>query len=324
MYEAFYKRLIFVLLICILLVILFVIGEVSVRIYQKLIFNVPFSRSACDYYDRKLGWKGKKVFADTLTSKYKIFFIGDSFTEGCGVKEESMYYNIIAKNLNAEAFVYGGPGYGTLQEYMVLVRYIDKIKPDLIVLQVCVNDFINNLWELENASFINNNLLVRPYFINEKIEYRFPRYPWKLRMYSRVIYSLGYSLDRLLADLSHRGFLHTVEDDIETKGIEFDNFKKSVTVTNTLIKKIKEKAGQVPIVAFTVNDYKNYLEQFRRIFQENNIEFIEEVPEKINSEKIKGVKVYLEKQTHWNEAGDRICGEFLSERLHKRVKNKKE
>ncbi|MFA5089755.1 MAG: GDSL-type esterase/lipase family protein [Candidatus Omnitrophota bacterium] len=321
-------RLTLALFICGLLILLCVISEVSIRTYQKLVRNVPFFRSAVDYYDRELGWKGKKVFGDISTAKYKIFFIGDSFTEGCGVDEEDMYYNIIVKNLNAEAFVYGGPGYGTLQEYMVLDRYIDEIKPDLIVLQVCSNDFINNLWELESASFYNNDLMTRPYFINGRIEYRFPKFPWKLRVFlyshSRLIYLLGYSLDRFLVELCKKGFLHSVDEDIITKGMDVDDFKKAVDVTDTLIKKMKERARQVPIVAFTVNGNRNYLEQFRIIFQENGIEFIEYVQEEILKESIKGVKVYSEQQTHWNETGHRICGELLSKRLQQRViKNKR-
>ncbi|MCX5704072.1 MAG: GDSL-type esterase/lipase family protein, partial [Candidatus Omnitrophica bacterium] len=300
--------------------------EVSIKTYQKLVRNVPFSRSTLDYYDRELGWKGKKVFGDRFTAKYKIFFIGVSFTEGCGVDEESMYCNIIAKNLNAEAFVYGGSGYGTLQEYMVLNRYIDEIKPDLIVLQVCTNDFINNLWELESASFYNNDLMTRPYFVDGKIEYRFPKFPWKLRMFlyshSRFTYLLGHSLDRFLAELCKKGFLHSVDEDIIKKGMDFDNFKKAVNATDTLIKKMKERAGQVPIVAFTVNDHRNFLEQFRRIFQENGIEFIEDVPKEIRKKSIKGIKVYLEKQWHWSESGHRICGDLLSKRLQQKVINK--
>lgn len=320
-------KLSFVLFICGLLIFLFVISEISIRVYQKFSRNIPFSISALDHYDRELGWKGKIVFGDRSTAKHKIFFIGDSFTEGCGVNEESMYYNIIAKNLNVEAFAYGGSGYGTLQEYMVLNRYIDEIKPDLIVLQVCSNDFINNLWELESASFYNNDLLIRPYFVDGKIEYRFPKFPWKLQMilcsHSRFICLLGYGLDRFYAELCKRGFLHSVDEDISIKGMDFHNFKKAVNVTKVLIKKMKKRSGHVPIVAFTVNDYKNYLQQFRRIFQKNNIEFIEDIPEAMCREESKGIKVYLEKQTHWSEAGHRICGELLSERLYRKINNDK-
>ena len=133
--------------------------------------------------------------------------------------------------------------------------------------------------------------MTRPYFVDGKIEYRFPKFLWKLRMFlyshSRFIYLLGYSFDRFLAELCKKGFLHSVDKDITEKGMDFDNFKKAVNVTDTLIKKMKERAGRVPIVAFTVNDHRNFLEQFRRIFQENGIEFIEDVPKKYERKALK-------------------------------------
>ncbi|MBU1061504.1 MAG: SGNH/GDSL hydrolase family protein [Candidatus Omnitrophica bacterium] len=308
-----------IVFLCWWLIFLFLLSEISVRIYYRFFRDASFTKSVWDFYDKELGWKGKVFLGDRLTAKYNIFFIGDSFTEGCGVDEEKMYYNVIASNLDAEICVYGGPGYGTLQEYMVLDRYIDEIKPDLIVLQVCSNDFINNLWELESASFYNNDLMIRPYFINGKVVYLFPKFPSKLRMtlfsHSRLLYLLGYSIDKFLVDLCKRGFLHSVETDIYKKGINFKNFKKATIVTNVLIARIKERAGQVPIVAFTVNGHYRHLQQFRKIFRENSIEFIEEVPEAIRQGQRNGLKLTLDNDTHWNETGHKVCGEILSEKL---------
>ena len=324
-HTAIFAKLKFAWFVGLSLVFSFLIGEVFIRIYQKLAHNIYFAQSIHEYYDKELGWKGKQVFGDRFTPKYKVFFIGDSFTEGCGVKEKNMYYNVVAKNLDAEVFVYGGPGYGTLQEYMVLNRYIDEIRPDLIVLQVCNNDFINNLLELESASFYNNDLMTRPYFVDGKIVYHFPKFLGNLRMFlyhSRLINFLGYSFDRFLAELCKKKFLHSVDQDITEKGMNFKNFRKAVEVTDTLIKKIKKRSGRVPIVAFPVDDYRNYFEQFRRIFKENGIDFIEEVPKIIRKKNTEGVEVYLKKQLHWNEAGHRICGDVLSKKLQKRVINK--
>jgi alkylation response protein AidB-like acyl-CoA dehydrogenase len=59
-------------------------------------------------------------------------------------------------NASLAVQVYGGHGYGTLQEYLVIDKYIDEIKPDLILLQVCSNDFTNNL---ENEAKSSSNYL---------------------------------------------------------------------------------------------------------------------------------------------------------------------
>jgi len=130
------------------LALILLIGEIATRTYQMLFRGIPFHRPVVDFLDKELGWQGKKVFGDLATEKIKIFVIGDSFTGGWGPKEESMYYNVLAEGLNAEVFVYGGVGYGTLQEYLALDRYFDLIEPDLVLLQVTWNDFIDNSLKL--------------------------------------------------------------------------------------------------------------------------------------------------------------------------------
>ena len=318
------KRILFIFLLC---ASLFIVGEISVRIHGRITKGIPFTRSAREFYDKEFGWKGKMIFGDIASEKYKIFFVGDSFTEGCGVDEEYMYYNVVGRNLGAEIFVYGGPGYGTLQEYMVLDRYIDEIRPDLIVLQVCSNDFINNLWELEKASFYNNDLMVRPYLVDGKIEYLFPKPLGRLRAalssYSRLFYLLGYWSDVFSAYLYTKGFIRSVEGDIVEKGIAFEGFRKAAAVTDTLIRKIKQRVKDVPIIAFSVNDGRCYFAQFQSVFRDNDIEFIEDVPHGILDKMCEGVQVTLDNDTHWNEAGHRVCGEILSEKISRLMENER-
>jgi hypothetical protein len=58
------------------------------------------------------------------------------------VSDGDTYYAIIKRKLDAEVFAYGAGGFGTLQEYMILDRYVDMIHPSLILWQFCLNDFI--------------------------------------------------------------------------------------------------------------------------------------------------------------------------------------
>ena len=43
-------------------------------------------------------------------------------------------------------------GYGTMQEYLAMEQWVDKINPDLLVLEVCNNDFIDNSPEMERLA----------------------------------------------------------------------------------------------------------------------------------------------------------------------------
>jgi len=307
----------------ILLICLLFVTEIIFRTYDKALRGIPFTTSIMNFYDQELGWKGKKVFGDTATKKYKIFVVGDSITDGLNVAEKDMYYSIIGKELDAEIFVYAGGGYGTLQEYMVIDRYFDKIKPDLVILQTCNNDFINNLWDLESASFFNNNLMIRPYLINEKIEYRFPKRHGKLRIFlssnSRISYYLTRRIDMLFAGLAKKGLVKSVEKHIRERGTSFDKFKKAVEVTDNLMAKIKSRVGKTPIVAFTFGEK----ERFKMIFQKNDIEFFGDMNEEVQKEEIKSGKMRLKDNSHWDTKGQQLCGQILAGELRKRGYPKK-
>jgi len=291
------------------------------RAYHKIRFGIPFTGSPFFRYDDELGWKGKKVFGDPSSKRYKIFFVGDSFTYGSGVDEDKMYYRVAGDILNAEVFAYGGLAYGTLQEYIVIDKFIDEIKPDLVVLQIsCGNDFINNLWELDVASFVSNSLITRPYLIDGRIEYRFPRRWGKTRIslatHSRVFYFIFNRMDRISSALAHGGRLYNVEEDIKERGADLANFRESVVVTGKIIEKMKARAGGIPIVVFAADDYQPYLGEFRKICAANGIMFIDRVPEAIDRAYTEGIDLFLRKgDMHWNDKGHEICGKVLAEEL---------
>jgi len=297
------------------LIVVFFIAEISCQIWHKALYLKDFTAK----YDPVLGWKGKKIFGDTSARRYKIFVLGDSITDGSGVPEKEMYYNVIKNKLGAEMFIYGGGGYGTLQELLVLDRYYREIKPDLVILQVSANDFINNLWELENRSFFNNNLMIRPYWVDGKIEYRFPRVFGKQRIFlcqhSAFFYFLNNRIDKFYAFLCSRGILHSVEEEIWLKGMALKDFSRSSEITDILIKKMKDIIGDTPLIAFIADNDPNYLKQFRVIFKENSIEFIDNVPEVINELESRGRKLKLRDGWHWNGEGQQICGEILAEKI---------
>ena len=108
------------------------------------------------------------MFGKLSSAKPRVFVIGDSFTQATAASDQQTYYAVLQRLLDVEVFAYGGGGYGSLQEFMILDRYLDLIKPSLILWQFCTNDFINNSPELETGSVINNNGIVRPYWVDHQ------------------------------------------------------------------------------------------------------------------------------------------------------------
>ena len=115
---------------------------------------------------------GFRSFGDINSKKKKILIIGDSYTHAINISNGYTYYDYLARHHpNIEVFSYGCLGYGFIQEYLILDRYFNFIKPDIILWQFCSNDLSDNCFELNN----NRNritLSARAYYINGTIELR--------------------------------------------------------------------------------------------------------------------------------------------------------
>lgn len=265
---------------------------------------------------------GFRQYGDAGThSKKKVLFIGDSYTYAMQVSNDKTYYGILGNALPIEVFALGVDGYGTLQEYMVLNKYIDLINPDIIVLQFCPNDIINNLYEIELKSALNNNGMSRPYFIEERVEYKLPRsYPGIrdfANRHSRFLYFVISKLDHLNA-----GSSVTIEREFEQTGANHPLFKKSVEVTDKLIARIRNRVpSDIPIYAFLTDEFEPYDSAFRVIAERHGINFVAGITSRMTDAENSGLTTKAEDKAHWNELGHQIVADTLQASLQKEVQN---
>jgi len=298
---------------------LFLLSEVGFRIRHLIVRDVPFFSSLSNYQHQDFGWAGKQSFGSKETTKKKLFFLGDSFTHGMGVPEEKMYYRVLEQRAEVEPFIYAGPGYGTLQELLALKHYLPEVKPDLVVLQVCSNDLINNDWELDSKSYHNNTPLERPYWEAGKIAYRFPRNFPALRLvlprHSRVFHFIFTKIELLQLIAAKKGYLHSVEIDIQRQGTAHPAFARSVAVTEELVMQIKNAAGEAPVVVFSSDEVEPYHTELREMFARVGIAFIPHVPNQVAAAEEAGQKLRMKDGVHWNVNGHRVVGESLLQGL---------
>jgi len=264
---------------------------------------------------------GFRMFGDLTSSARRVFVIGDSFTQAVQVSDDKTYYAPL-KALNMNVFAYGGGGYGSLQEYMILDKYFDVIKPDLIIWQYSTNDIVNNSPELEAASTINNNDMVRPYLVDETVQYILPRnHAAALRLfalrYSRLLYIILNSMDRLRTTLP----LHTVEMESSPGEVAHPQFLKALATTDEIIGKVRRRVGRVPIVGFIVGADKvvygpEYIEGFQKVSLNHQVMLADVEYEVLKADRL-GTVVIAEDKAHWNEMGHHIASlaltKFLSE-----------
>jgi lysophospholipase L1-like esterase len=252
---------------------------------------------------------GFRKFGNINSKKPKVLFIGDSFTQAEDASDDSTYFAIVSKKANMEVFAYGVGGFGSVQEMMILQKYIAQIKPDLVVMQFTSNDFINNCYDLEFHSIQNNNL-IRPYLnANNVIEYRFAKNYPNLRTfankYSRFMYFIFTRLDKAFR---------------KTDNFQMEDYNKSFELSRLAyddIKKICLKEG-VSIISFMVDGVNNTeTNLYHELMKQTGIEILAEVPFAIEQAEKTGKCCKAEDGGHWNHTGHKICGELLSNSILK-------
>ncbi len=262
---------------------------------------------------------GFKRWGNTKTDKRKLFVIGDSVTEMTQVSNGEEWYSYLESRLsNIELFVYGGGGYGSLQEYMVLDDYIDTINPDLILWQFCSNDYANNLYELDLSSYPFNNHAFRPYLQEDNtIVLRLPLPYETLRKYSFIAdrllkeYDLlmwrraTQDLDAYFRDRAYRAGRDT-EHEVARRKLLRD---KSYYVTLKIMKKVRERAKDIPIYLF--NACRNLSEQESKICSATGIVCLPEISEYLGEKEREGRQVRVPNDGHWNKLGNQLAGERL-------------
>ena len=337
-------------LVVILMALLLGLGELVIRSVHLIRDGIPFFESNAGgrigpiTLDQDLGWKatehyqeklvektkdgtlypvrrsqtqyGFRQFGDVNSSRLKMFVIGDSFTHATAVSDDRTYHALLSKLLNVEVFAYGAGGYGTLQEFLVLDRYLDVIRPDVILWQYCVNDFINNDNELERLSLVNNNGWVRPYWRNGRIQLLSPKESsiqvrdW-INRHSRFLYFVVTRMDRLRASNTK----DTVEVAIEAEGMRHAGFARAVGITDELMGQVRARVGMRPIMAFDCVQAEPYNQAFREISAHHAIIYWEDVATVVQAAADRGEDVYAADGGHWNERGHELAAQALAKHI---------
>jgi lysophospholipase L1-like esterase len=97
------------------------------------------------------GWRDKDRQYDNPDNAYRILVLGDSVTYGMIVPAHKVYTRILEEELNNNAYNVeviniAYRGWGTEQQLEALVHEGVKYKPNLIIVQFCINDIPDNAY----------------------------------------------------------------------------------------------------------------------------------------------------------------------------------
>jgi hypothetical protein len=264
------------------------------------------------------GWLAS---ADRTSPRPRLLFVGDSFTADPFVSNSDAYYSVVKNRVDADVFAMGASGFGTLQQLILLERSYRAIRPDVIVLQFCANDFENNSVELEARTANRSQRFARPYYAN-----------------GRRMFLQGYaSLYRLLIDRS-RAFsfvdrqLSVLEQQYFKPTVTLDVFDRAEAITLDLLKQIKATAKETHRFA-TFNCFSEATDQlgsgvkiaagsnaaltkrWERVARAAGFETWPEIARTVDDAESHGAVVRMSDRAHWNRLGHEIAGKVLAERL---------
>lgn len=267
--------------------------------------------------DPELGWRGDFVNGDPASARPRALVIGDSTTDGSGVPRAERYYASLSRDLGYEVWAFSAPGWGTLQEYLVLDREVDRVKPQLIEWQTCANDFWNNDWELERGNYALNNLSVRPYLEDGQVVYRpsAPLVPLRrfLAERSSLASWLNGRFQRFLFALEARGWLVGCRVHIRKQGLTYPPFARAVATTEDLARRIVARAAGRPLVVVPTDDtLQPYTQAWTAILDRQGVPVVREGLASVRAARERGEAVIGPDGAHWNARGHALVGAALA------------
>lgn len=260
--------------------------------------------------------EGFRIFGDPgEQERKKVLFLGDSFTQAMHVSDEKTYYGLLGSELDIEVFAYGVEGYGTLQAYMVLDKFVDEIEPDVVIIQFCPNDIINNHPELERRSTLNRMGLRRPYLVDGKVVYETAAgFPWLRNFaakYSRFLYTIIKKADLLSVNPEQ-----SIERVIRKEGMDNVLFRESFATAGDVLQRIRRRVPpETEVYAFSSDWGRPYHPEFKRISAEAGIPYIDGTGRALSIVEKRGTTTRAADTAHWNNEGHRIVANVLKRYL---------
>lgn len=265
-----------------------------------------------------LGENGFRMWGDTSTDKKKVLVLGDSNTLMVYVWPNQTWFHHLSREFQqSEFFVHGCWGYGTIQQYLVLEKYYDEVRPDLILWQFCSNDYLDNYRPLMYDHPLLHETHYRPYLEGDKIVTR-PVREHPFGRHSRLVAKAFETYIEFYMK-SYNYFMGNHPGDYSIwymKALNpkllytYDKFPKARQDTVKAFQMAKDLVGDTPIYMFNpcFDDENSDNEQY--LCDQAGLNCINDAYSHL-AEKNKDTGVFLE-IGHPNVLGNRILGEYLS------------
>jgi len=122
---------------------------------------------------------GLRDIEPDTTPKPTVAFVGDSFVWGYDAEQNERFTEILRVKMPAQRIINAGvTAYGTDQEYLLLRRLWDRIRPNVVVLMVCTDND-----RKDNTVNTRSDGPYKPYFDMTRSAFEGIPVPWSRHLY---------------------------------------------------------------------------------------------------------------------------------------------
>ena len=263
----------------------------------------------------------QKGSSNKINQSVRILVVGDSFTMDPYVGNNDMWYSILATKINkntkqnVEVLAFGGGGYGSLQQLLLLQRYkkdIDNFSPNIFILQFCSNDFANNSFNIEKASFALSQYMRRPYLINDEIYYYNGLFTYffkkniltrESRIFAKSIFLFEFLMKKYFTSNSN---------------ITADKINEAKNITQNILTKIGNLYPNTESYIFSCSNNTSELNRdWKKLATQSNFIILEESSNFIDKASNLNTEIFYKDGGHLNILGNLLWGDLIYEDISK-------
>ena len=266
------------------------------------------------------GKNGFRKWGDPASPKKKVLFLGDSYTACAQTSDDKVFYKILGDSLPIEVFAYGAAGYGNAQEYLIAQHYLQEIKPDLVVWQMCSNDFLDNYWELEKTAGYHVRMR-RPYMLEDGsiTHQEAVEWPRSVKKYSHFLYFILKRVGQLRGTFD-KPPAEPSEKLIAEQNLSYEPYARSVRMTDVVYKKMKALLPPgTKLLVFGADGFNPQYDQFARLSADNGIPFAAGLDNFVRQAEAAGECTRSDDGYHWNNRGNELVAAFLKKEIEKQL-----
>lgn len=252
----------------------------------------------------------------------RLLFLGDSTTHAYEVSTGSAFYDVVETLGNGRYSVWaaGVAGYGSLQEYLLLLRIYDVIRPEIVIWQLDSNDIADNVFELDHAS-LSSSMKRRPYLdpSSGQLIYRNPA-----PLIFRVSQAARFLFSRVVGlDMSYEwGIVKTVENWLSPLPEQRRAYEKQgLEVLDYLLGRVRHRYPETRFIGFALMANQKDDTAYAATFHRHGATYWPDFTKRV-TEITREPTDCRPWDRHWNHKGNRIAGELITESLdamkHKR------